>query len=176
MYKTPDYDYEQLSFTTFNSSCGLQLDPENEWIRISKQLPWRAWESLYSIQFPSETGNVAKSCRMVMGSLIIQMRMGFTDRGLVEQIQQNPYYQYFIGLPAFQHEAPFARTLLVEWRKRIDLDFVIKANDLLCDAAPKTYSSAKARASSSMVHCWRHRSVMQQLLLNTVAFHKTHLF
>ena len=146
MYKTPDYDYEQLNFTSFNSSCGLQLDPENEWIRISKQLPWRAWESLYAIQFPSETGNVAKSCRMVMGSLIIQMRMGFTDRALVEQIQQNPYYQYFIGLPAFQHEAPFARTLLVEWRKRIDLAFVIKANDLLCDAAPKTYKFRKGKS------------------------------
>lgn len=146
MYKTPDYDYEQLSFTSFNSSCGLQLDPDNEWIRISKQLPWRAWESLYAIQFPSETGNVAKSCRMVMGSLIIQMRMGFTDRALVEQIRQNPYYQYFIGLPAFQHEAPFARTLLVEWRKRIDLAFVIKANDLLCDAAPKTYKFRKGKS------------------------------
>ena len=146
MYKTPDYDYEQLSFTNFNSSCGLQLDPDNEWIRVSKQLPWRAWESMYAIQFPSETGNVAKSCRMVMGSLIIQMRMGFTDRELVEQIRQNPYYQYFIGLSAFQHEAPFARTLLVEWRKRIDLEFVVKANDLLCDAAPKTFKFRKGKS------------------------------
>ncbi len=139
MYKTPNYEYEQLSFVNFNTSCGLQLDPKNEWIQISKKLPWRAWETLYEAMFPSNTGNVAKPCRMVLGSLIIQMRMGFTDRELVDQVRQNPYYQYFVGLPAFQHKAPYARTLLVEWRKRVDLTFLIKANDLLCDATPESF-------------------------------------
>ena len=145
MYKTPDYDYEQLSFTSFNSTCGMQLDPDNEWICIARKLPWRAWESLYSVLFPSGTGNVAKPCRMVIGSLIIQMRMGFTDRDLVLQIQQNPYYQYFIGLESFQHDAPYSRTLLVEWRKRLDLELVIKVNDMLCDATPKAFRFRKGK-------------------------------
>ena len=146
MYKTPNYDYEQLSFIGFNSTCGLQLDPQNEWIVIAGKLPWRAWETLYAAMFPAETGNVAKPCRMVMGSLIIQQHMGFTDRDLVDQLRQNPYYQYFIGLEAFQHDAPFARTLLVTWRKRLTLEFIIKANDLLCDAAPKTFMFRKGKA------------------------------
>ena len=93
----------------------------HKWIRIAQQLPWKAWEALYVAIFPSNTGNVAKPCRMVLGSLILQMRLGFTDRELVDQLRQNPYYQYYIGLPFFQHTAPFTRTLLVEWRKRIDL-------------------------------------------------------
>ena len=101
MYKTPDYEYEQLSFFNFNATCGMQLDPENEWIRISKQLPWRAWEAQYVLLFPSDTGNVAKPCRLALGSLILQLRMGYKDRELVEQIRQNPYYQYFIGLAVF---------------------------------------------------------------------------
>ena len=146
MYKSTDYEYEQLSFTNFNTTCGMQLDPDNEWLRISKSLPWKAWESLYSSIFPSTTGNVAKPCRMMLGSMIIQLRMGYTDRELVDQICQNPYYQYFIGLPAFQHTVPFARTLLVEWRKRADLEFIIKANDLLCDAAPKSFDFRKQRS------------------------------
>ena len=140
MYKPSDYDYEQLSFINFNTTCGMQLDMNNEWIRITKRLPWRAWEELYRVMFPSSTGNVAKPCHMVLGSLILQMRMGFTDRDLVKQIQENPYYQYFIGLEAFQHTEPFARTLLVEWRKRVDLSFVIRANDLLYDATPQSFA------------------------------------
>jgi len=40
---------------------------------------------------------------MVIGSLIIQQRMGASDQDLVKQIQENPYYQYFIGLESFQH-------------------------------------------------------------------------
>ena len=148
MYKSPDYEYEQLNFVNFNSSCGLQLDQKNEWILISKKLPWRAWESLYEVMFPSNTGNVAKPCRMALGALIIQLRMGLTDRDLVNQICQNPYYQFFIGLQAFQHKAPFARTLLVEWRKRIDLEFIIKANDLLCDATPEAFRFRKRNGNT----------------------------
>ena len=141
MYKTTDSEYEQLSFISFNTSCGMQLSLDNEWVKTSSRLPWAAWESLYSAMFPAKVGNVAKPCRMVLGSLILQTRMGFTDRELVEQLCQNPYYQYFIGLDSFQQTAPFVPSLLVEWRKRIDLAFVIKANDLLCDAVPKVYYS-----------------------------------
>ena len=115
----------------------MQLDCNNEWIRDANRLPWKVWESQYSAIFSTTTGNVAKPSRMVIGSLIIQQRMGFTDRELVKQIQENPYYQYFIGNESFQHKPPFAATLLVEWRKRIDVTFVIKANDALCDAMPK---------------------------------------
>ena len=149
MYKSTDYEHEQLSFINFNMACGMQLDMNNEWVRIAQQLPWRAWETLYVAMFPSTTGNVAKPCRTVMGSLILQMRLGYTDRELVDQLRQNPYYQYFIGLPSFQHTAPFARTLLVEWRKRIDLPFILKANDLLCDAAPKAFRFRKKQGAAT---------------------------
>lgn len=86
---------------------------------------------------------------MVLGSLILQQRMGFTDRGLVDQIKQNPYYQFFIGLDAFQHTEPFSRTLLVEWRKRVDLHFIIRANDILCDASPKAFNFRKRKGNTS---------------------------
>ncbi|MBR4526048.1 MAG: transposase [Acidaminococcaceae bacterium] len=93
MYKSTDYEYEQLSFINFNMACGMQLDMNNEWIHIAQKLPWRAWETLYVAMFPSNTGNVAKPCRMVLGALIIQTRLGFSDRELVDQLRQNPYYR-----------------------------------------------------------------------------------
>ena len=126
----------------------MQLDSQNEWVKAANRLPWKAWESQYSAIFTSTTGNVAKPCRMVLGSLIIQQRMGFSDRGLVKQIQENPYYQYFIGLEAFQHTPPFSATLLVEWRKRIDSGFVIKVNDALCDAIPRNRKAKKIFGAS----------------------------
>ena len=141
MYKTPDYDYQQLCFVNFNASCGMQLDRNNEWIKNANRLPWQTWETDYCNLFSSETGNVAKSARMVIGSLIIQLRMGFTDRDLVQQITENPYYQYFIGLESFQHDAPFVSSVLVNWRKRLDLELVTKLNDTLCDAMPKLINS-----------------------------------
>ncbi len=144
MYKSTESEYLQLSFFQFNASCGMQLDSKNEWIKDANRLPWKVWESSYASLFPGIKGCVAKPCRMVLGSLIIQQRMGFSDRDLVKQIQENPYYQYFIGLESFQHTPPFAPTLLVEWRKRIDVSFVIKANDALCDAMPKDRRNKKS--------------------------------
>ena len=148
MYKSTDYEYEQLSFINFNMACGMQLDMNNEWIHIAQKLPWRAWETLYVAMFPSNTGNVAKPCRMVLGALIIQTRLGFSDRELVDQLRQNPYYKYFIGLASFQYTAPFTRTLLVEWRKRIDFQFAVNANNLLCDAAPKAFRFRKKQGAA----------------------------
>ena len=127
----------------------MQLDSQNEWVKDANRLPWKVWEASYASMFPGIKGCVAKPCRMVIGSFIIQQRMGFSDRDLVKQIQENPYYQYFIGLESFQHIPPFAPTLLVEWRKRINVSFVIKANDALCDAMPKERRNKKSFGLSS---------------------------
>ena len=100
----------------------MALDTENEWIKNANRLPWKAWEAPYAAMFTGTNGTVAKPCRMVLGSFIIQLRLGFSDRELVKQLQENPYYQYFIGLEAFQQEAPFTAPLLSIWRKRIDME------------------------------------------------------
>ena len=52
MFKSPDYGYMQLSFLSFNDSCGLQLDPNNKFVRIALRLPWRSWEAMYAARFP----------------------------------------------------------------------------------------------------------------------------
>ncbi|MBA3964242.1 MAG: transposase, partial [Nitrospirales bacterium] len=41
-------------------------------------------------------GAPAKSSRLALGALILQERLGVTDRELVEQIAENPYLQYFL--------------------------------------------------------------------------------
>ena len=43
---------------------------------------------------------------MALGALIIKEKLGITDRETVEQIKENPYLQYFIGLSDYSNEAP----------------------------------------------------------------------
>jgi IS5 family transposase len=38
-----------------------------------------------------------------LGALIMKARLGLTNEELVEQIKENPYLQFFIGLEAFQY-------------------------------------------------------------------------
>lgn len=46
----------------------------------------------------------------------------------VEQIRENPYLQYFIGLSSYSNEIPFDASLLVHFRQRISVNLVNKVN------------------------------------------------
>ena len=107
----------------------MKLNPENKWIKKAAIIPWEAIEKEYADLFPSGCGMPAKPLRMALGALLIQKKYDYSDRELVEQIQENPYYQYFIGLPGFQLEQPFAPSLLVEFRKRLTDEKLAEINE-----------------------------------------------
>ena len=133
MYKT--VEHSQYSFFDFNQSLGLHMNPENRWIKMADSIPWDAFEKKYARKFKSGTGNVAKPLRMALGALIIQKKYNYSDRELIEQLTENPYYQYFIGLPGFQEEPPFDASTLVLFRKRLDEQIIMEANNYMISAA-----------------------------------------
>ncbi|MCX4353924.1 MAG: transposase, partial [Lachnospiraceae bacterium] len=129
MYKPTDKLH--YSFLDFNQPMGLRMNSDNRWIKLADQIPWDEFEVKYARLFPSHTGNVAKPFRMALGALIIQTRFQYSDRELVEQITENPYLQYFIGLPGYQEDAPFDASTLVLFRKRISAEMLMEVNEYL---------------------------------------------
>ena len=123
--------YRQLGLADFNQPVGLKMNPENRWVKKAETIPWDAIEEKYAQLFPSKTGMPAKPLRMALGSLLIQKQYDYSDRELVEQITENPYYQYFIGLPGFSNEAPYVPSLLVEFRKRLDDEILAEINEMI---------------------------------------------
>lgn len=126
-------DRLQHSFFDFNQPLGMHMNPKNRWIDLADRIPWDVFEAKYAELFPSGTGNVAKPLRMALGSLIIQKKFQYSDRELVEQITENPYLQYFIGLPGHQEEPPFDASTLVLFRKRLTHEIIMEANEYLLD-------------------------------------------
>ena len=124
---------KQFAFSNFNQPLGLQLNPENRWIKKAETIPWNAIEERYAELFPSNRGVPAKPLRMALGSLIIRKQIGCSDRELVEQLTENPYFQYFIGLPGYQMEPPFVPSLLVEFRKRLTEEIIGAINDMILE-------------------------------------------
>ncbi len=88
----------QITLKDFNQPLGLKLNPENKWIKKTAMIPWDAIEKEYADLFPSSCGMPAKPLRMALGALLIQKKYDYSDREHVEQIQENPYYQYFVGI------------------------------------------------------------------------------
>ena len=74
---------------------------DNRWIKMANRILWDEFEVKYAGLFPSNTDNVAKLLRMALEVLLIQTKFQYADCELVEQITENPYLQYFIGLPGY---------------------------------------------------------------------------
>lgn len=129
MYKTTDNS--QNNFLCFNQPIGLHMNPNNRWIKMADSIPWEQFERQYARLFKGKNGNVAKPLRLALGSLIIQTKYQYSDRELVEQLTENPYYQYFIGLPGYQEEAPIDASTLVLFRKRLKANVIIEANEYI---------------------------------------------
>lgn len=124
---------KQISFTDFNQPLGLQMNPDNRWVKKAEMIPWETIEAEYAKLFPSYTGMPAKPLRMALGSLLIQKQYHYPDEELVEQIRENPYYQYFIGLSGYEDKIPFVPSLLVEFRKRLSEDVLNEINEMIIE-------------------------------------------
>lgn len=99
-------DPHQMKFENFYLPFGGKLCRDNRWIILSGQIPWQEIEKTYGRQFCDDNGAEAKPARMALGALIIKERLGITDRETVEQIRENPYLQYFLGLPEYTDKEP----------------------------------------------------------------------
>jgi hypothetical protein len=98
-------------------------------------VPWEEIEDEYVRQFSQNgMGSPAKQFRMALGALIIKEKLNISDDETVEQIRENPYLQYFIGLEEYQNKAPFDPSMMTHFRKRINLEMVCALNEkIICD-------------------------------------------
>ncbi len=109
----------QLTLDGFETPFQTELDPDNRWVKLSECIPWDALADAYYVGLTSTQGRPTKDARLVIGAVIIKHKLSLSDEETVQQIQENPYLQYFCGLPDFTKEPPFAPSLFVEIRKRM---------------------------------------------------------
>jgi len=121
-----------------------KLSSDNRWVIMADLIPWTEFESEYSLGFSAEMGAPAKSFRMALGALIIKEKLGISDRETVEQIKENPYLQYFIGILSYSNETPFDPSMLVHFRERISAELVNKINQQMVKKMLEKTSSQEA--------------------------------
>ena len=125
----------QLTFQDFYLPFGGCLRGDNRWVILAKQIPWQQIEQNYSKLFSNDAGCPAKLARMAFGALIIKERLGTSDRETVEQICENPYLQYFLGLMEYQDSPPFDHSMMTHFRKRFDKDILKGLNESIVNGA-----------------------------------------
>jgi hypothetical protein len=118
MYQLSEPDVNQLQLFEQSLPFGGKLNPDNRWIQLAELVSWRQLEEIYAKTF-STTGRPGARARHVIGSLVIKHKLEVSDDEVGEQISENPYMQYFIGLAHFQNRVPYDPSTLTNVRKRL---------------------------------------------------------
>lgn len=122
-----------------------KLSESNRWVIMAQLIPWSEFEGEYASIFSEEMGAPAKRFRMALGSLIIKEKLNTSDEETVEQIKENPYLQYFIGISSYSNEAPFDSSMLSHFRQRIGMDTVKRINQLMVRRNEEKLSSCREK-------------------------------
>lgn len=110
---------KQRTIEAFTTPFEKHLDANNRWVKLSQCIPWDDLAEGYYQNLDSTHGRPAKDARLVIGAVIIKHKLCLSDEETVQQIRENPYLQYFVGLPGYQNKVPFVPSLLVEIRRRM---------------------------------------------------------
>lgn len=102
---------------------------------MANRIPWDRLAEVYYKKLRSDFGAPTLSARMVIGAVIIKHMLNIDDREVVEQITENMYLQYFVGLSSFQREAPFDASLMVSIRKRLGKEVMTELNEIILEEA-----------------------------------------
>lgn len=119
------------------------MNPSNRWIKKAEIIPWDEIEKDYANLFKGKNGQVAKSLRLALGALLIQIEYGYSDEETVLQIQENPYLQFFCGMGGYEDKAPFDSSLMVHFRKRLTPEILSKINEMVIAKSQEKPSSKK---------------------------------
>ncbi len=109
---------------------GGKLSAENRWVKLAEIIPWDELGAVYNHQLNSGMGAPSTPSRVVIGSLILKHMKSLTDEEVIDDIRENPYYQYFLGFEDFQYRTVFVPSLFVEIRKRLGMEQLQEINEL----------------------------------------------
>ena len=91
-----------------------RLDKTNRWVVLSDKIPWDEIVNIfYHFHPPKKTGRRGLSPRIIIGAVIIKHFYDYQDREVMEQIRENAYLQYFLGLATFMTDPPYDSSLFV---------------------------------------------------------------
>ena len=126
-------DFAQITIDDFILPFGGKLSAENRWVKMAELMPWELVDELYAASFVNERtdGRPPYSSRIAFGANFIKENENLTDVRTVENISENPYMQYFLGLKAFDIKPLFDPSLMVYFRKRFKAEDVAKINEEL---------------------------------------------
>ena len=104
---------------TFNQTIEEQVNQKHPLFVLSHTIDWKKFERAFEKHYSKTNGCTAKPIRLMVGLLILKHLRNQSDEVVVEQWQENLYYQCFCGEKVFTTKPPCEASELVHFRHRI---------------------------------------------------------
>ena len=112
MYRPP----KSHAQTSLFCSLEEQLNHKHPLYVLANKIDWNKFETEFSKRFDDKMGAPNKPIRLMTGFIILKHIRDVSDESVVEQFQENAYYQYFCGERIFTTEQPCDPSELVHFR------------------------------------------------------------
>lgn len=123
-------DPNQIEIVNFILPFSGRLNPKNKWIRLAQMIPWEELTGKYTKKMSKDFGRMSIKPRIAIGALIIKHFKQMSDEDTIEEIQENPYLQYFLGYSSYQLKPSFDPSLFVTIRKRLSARQIEAINEV----------------------------------------------
>jgi len=125
-------DRNQLNLFETNRRFVIEINPENRWVKLAGIMPWDRIEDYYAKNMCEDNGRMGISSRIAFGAIYAKEQENLTDTETVQQICENAYIQYFLGLESYQSAPLFDSSMMVHFRKRFSVEFIAQVNEYIC--------------------------------------------
>ena len=91
--------------TSFNEAFSAQwinsniIDPTQDLVILRDVIPWEKIIIRLSSFYSKDKGSVGKSLRVMIAIMLVMKHYELSDRGVIQQIKENRYMQYFCNVP-----------------------------------------------------------------------------
>lgn len=104
---------------TFCSIFAEQLNKKHPLYILANKIDWSIFEKAFRKYYHETFGRPSIPIRTMVGLLMLKHIRNLSDESVVEQWEENSYYQYFCGETKFISKVPCEASELVHFRNRI---------------------------------------------------------
>jgi len=103
----------------FRSRLDQVINMDHALVKLALTIDWRFLEEKFGAVYKDGPGQPPLPTRLMAGLAILKHTYNLSDEVVCELWLENPYYQYFCGEEFFQHQLPFDRSSMTNWRNRM---------------------------------------------------------
>ena len=103
----------------FRSRLDQVINMGHALVKLAQTIDWGFLEEKFGAVYTDGPGQPPLPTRLMAGLAILKHTYNLSDEVVCELWLENPYYQYFCGEEFFQHQLPFDRSSMTNWRNRM---------------------------------------------------------